>query len=679
MVSRATHRTDPIYRRKFRSWVRRGCFCSLLAACSLVLACGGSKQRQPLAKVPAPPPAARPAAQRAAAPPPATPAPPSDPVAEVIHQAQSAYDAGMVDYRAGKLDKARKAFNESLTLLLQFQPGINSDARLSTEFDKLAENIHALEVATLAQGDTLSDQKSVPAPIESLSNLTFPVDPRVKEHVEEQMHSVHSDLPLVSNDLVDGVITYFQGRGQDFMDRILTRVGLYQPMISRVLRQQGLPQDLIYLAGAESAFNPFALSRAGAKGIWQLMLGRAEEYGLKRTRWVDEREDPLKSTEAAVHHLKDLYQQFGDWYLAMAAYNCGPGTVQKAIERTGYANFWKLRELHALPRETENYVPIILATALIAKSPQAYGFNVTPDPPIETDSVKVTEPTDLRLISQLIGHPVDELVRLNPSLLRWTTPADDPDFVLHLPAGTAQKYQQAIALIPPDHRIWWRVHTVEPDDTYASIARKYHLTKTALLRANHLAADDPLQPGTLLVLPLHAGNTWSLVRVRGRMFYRYRIRRGDTLGAIAIRFDVTPHQIRVWNNMRGSRIIAGHTLRLYVVSDRVGRRSYRRGRGHSSRTVTAGRLIPVKDHPYSLYLIGRGDTLGGIARRFGVSPEELRRWNHLRGSRIIAGRTLRLYKKGEGSGESASASSDSGRQGSESSSRTASSDDPARR
>jgi peptidoglycan lytic transglycosylase D len=585
----------------------------------------------------------------------------------------------MVDYRAGKLDNARKAFDESLTLLLGSQPGINDDPALRDEFDKLAENIHALEVATLEQGDTLSDQKSVPAPIESLSNLTFPVDPRVKEHVEEQMHSVHSDLPLVSNDLVDGVITYFQGRGQDFMDRILTRVGIYQPMISRVLRQQGLPQDLIYLAGAESAFNPFALSRAGAKGIWQLMLGRAEEYGLKRTRWVDEREDPQKSTQAAVHHLKDLYQEFGDWYLAMAAYNCGPVTVQKAIERTGYADFWKLRELHALPRETENYVPIILATALIAKSPQAYGFNVNPDPPLATDPVKVTEPTDLRLIAQLIGSPVDDLVRLNPSLLRWTTPADDPDFVLHLPAGTAQKYQQAIALIPPDHRIWWRVHTVEPDDTYASIARKYHLTQTALLHANHLAADDPLQAGAQLVLPLHAGNTWSLVRVHGRSFYRYRVRPGDTLDAIADRFDVTPYQIRQWNHLRGSRIVAGHTLRLYVVSDRVGRRPSRRRGGHSSREVTAGSLIPVEGHPYSLYRIQRGDTLGGIARRFGVSLEELRRWNHLRGSRIVAGQTLRLYKTSQGSGESASVSSDNGEQSSGSSSHAAPADDPRKR
>ncbi len=636
----ARHGFESFQPQRFRLWAGKACLGALLAGCLLLVACGGAQKHPPVAQAPPPPPAAHPAPQAKAAAPPPAPAPsPSDPVAEVIRQAESSYQAGMIDYRAGNLDQAQKAFNESLTLLLESNPSIPSDPRLGAEFDKLVENIHALEVATLQHGDTLSDQKYVPAPIDSLSGLTFPVNPRVKERVQEQMHSVHSDLPLVSNDLVDGVITYFQGRGQGAMDKVLARSGLYRPMISRVLRKQGLPQDLIYLAGAESAFNPFALSRAGAKGIWQLMMGRAREYGLKRTRWVDEREDPLKSTEAAAAHLKDLYQEFGDWYLAMAAYNCGPGTVKRAIERTGYADFWKLRELHALPRETENYVPIILATALIAKSPKAYGFDVAPDPPILTDSVKVSEPTDLRLISELIGVPVDKLIQLNPSLLRWTTPLDDPDFVLHLPAGTAAQYRQDIAQIPPDHRIWWRVHTVEAGDTYASIAHKYHLSTAALRRANQQAADDPLQPGKQVVLPLPAGHTWSLVRVRGRRFYRYRIRRGDTLGAIAQRFDTTPHDIRRWNDMRGSRIIAGHTLRLYVVSDRAGGR-----RGHST---ARGSLTPVRGQSYSLYRIQPGDTLDSIADRFDTTVYQIQRWNNMQGSRIVAGHTLRIYLAGD--------------------------------
>lgn len=564
----------------------------------MVLACGGGEKRRPIAQAPATAPAVavKPAAKAPAAaqPPAPPPAAKPDAVAVLVQQAEGSYAAGMIEYRAGNLDKAQKAFNEALALLLESKPGITSDERLGAEFDKLVENIHALEVATLEHGDTLGEQKYVPAPIESLSGLTFPVDPRVKERVEEQIHSVHSDLPLVSNDFVDGVITYFQGRGQPFMRTVLLRVGLYQPMISEALRQENLPQDLIYLAGAESAFKPFALSRAGAKGIWQMMLGRAEEYGLKKNRWVDEREDPMKSTQAALHHLKDLYQQFADWYLAMAAYNAGPTTVQKAIERTGYADFWKLRELHALPRETENYVPIILATALIAKSPQAYGFDVTPDLPLITDRVKVSEPTDLRLIAQLIGHPVEDIIQLNPSLLRWTTPADDPDFVLNLPAGTGEKFEQAIVSIPPDHRIWWRVHKVEADETYASIARKYHISQEALRRANQGDPDDSLQPGTQLLLPLPAGSEASLARVRmgsHRRLYHYRVRGGDTLDLIADRFDVTPYEIRRWNGLRGSRLIAGQILRLYVEGGRPSRSRRRRAqaRRRPAQSARAGK------------------------------------------------------------------------------------------
>jgi len=211
------------------------------------------------------------------------------------------------------------------------------------------------------------------------------------------------------------VLTYFQGHGQGFISRVLQRVGLYQPVISQILHEEGVPQDLIYLAAAESSFNPFALSSAGAKGIWQFMLGRGMEYGLRRDIWVDEREDPVKSTRAAARHLRDLYKMFGDWYLAMAAYNCGPVNVQKAIEKTGYVDFWTLRRIHALPRETENYVPIIVATALIAKTPKAYGFDVQPDAPLTTDQTVVTAPTDIRLVAQLIDRSPEELLRLNPA------------------------------------------------------------------------------------------------------------------------------------------------------------------------------------------------------------------------------------------------------------------------
>src|SRR5207249_5467874 len=196
------------------------------------------------------------------------------------------------------------------------------------------------------------------------------------------------------------------------------------------------------------------------------------------------------STRAAARHLKDLYRTFGDWYLAMAAYDSGPVTVQRAIERTGYADFWMLRKLHALPKETEDYVPIFPATALIAKDPKTYGFEVAPDPPLAPEQVVVTAPTDLRLVAQLIDRPVEDLVRLNPSLLRWTNPANDSSVVLNVPAGTKETFERAIAAIPPDKRIWWRAHKVEQGETLSAIARKYRISTAALAQANHLHADE---------------------------------------------------------------------------------------------------------------------------------------------------------------------------------------------
>src|SRR5690242_1390545 len=205
--------------------------------------------------------------------------------------------------------------------------------------------------------------------------------------------------------------------------------------------------------------------------MWQFMGTRAKAYGLQRSWWEDDRQDPEKATRAAAHHLKDLYNQFGDWYLAMAAYNSGPGTVQSAVKRTGYADFWELYKRNVLPRETRNYVPIIVAVTIMAKNPEQYDLeSITPDHEIAYDTVKISYHVDLCLVADAVDTSVDELQDLNPSLLRMLTPKRRYD--LHLPAGTTEKFQTAIAPIPPDMRVWWRLHKVEGDDTLMSVARR---------------------------------------------------------------------------------------------------------------------------------------------------------------------------------------------------------------
>jgi len=547
----------------------RAVFC--LAVVVALGACATAEKHQPV--VPAPPP---PSAWK----PEPLPLPKSTPATQaaqklfpdsstlLIQQAEALYAAGMVDYRAGNFEKARQKFDQAVSVMLESKLNLSADDRLNAEFNKLVEDVHSLEVASLESYEALNGHREVPAPIDSIATLTFPVDPQVKERAEEELRSVHSDLPLVSNDFVDGVLTYFQGRGRGFIERVLKRRGTYDPILSEALNKEGLPHDLIYLAAGESAFNPMAVSRMRCVGIWQFALGTGALYGLKKDRWVDERKDPVKSSLAAARHLKDLYNTFGDWFLAMAAYDSGPMVVQRAVEETGYADYWKLRSLHALPRETENYVPIFLATALIGKDPQAYGFQVDADPPLNVDRVVVSEPTDLRLIAQLIDHPVEDLIQLNPSLLRWTTPANDPEFQLTLPAGTGDALQKAIAAIPGGKRIWWRAYKVEGSETVASIAKKYRISTVALAAANGIERDTELEAGSRLVLPLAAGSEASLQRVheRGpRRAVAYRVRDGDTVEMIADRFDVTAYQIRQWNHLKtNSKLAPGKSLRVYV-------------------------------------------------------------------------------------------------------------------
>lgn len=524
-----------------------------------------------------------------------------DPVELLIGEARGLYAVGRENYRAGNLEQAKQEFDQSLRVLLESKLAVEGRGRVNAEVERLVEDIHGVELASAEHGDVSPQHPYVPAPLESFTGLTFPVDPNLKQRLEQQTQSVTSDLPLVSNDEVAGVINFFQAhpRGQEYIRTVIQRSGLYQPMIAESLRQEGLPQDLIYLAGAESAYHPRALSHASAKGIWQFVLARAEQYGLKKNRWVDEREDPAKSTQAAARHLKDLYQMFGDWYLALAAYDSGPITVQKAVEKTGYADYWTLRRLGALPKETENYVPIFLATAFVAKNPAAFGLDAQPAPPLHPDQVVVGAPTDLRLVAQLIDRPVEEIIEANPSLLRWTTPANDPEFVLNLPPGTKELYEQRVASIPPDKRVWWRAHKVEEGETLSSLARKYRVSRVALAEANQLSSDGPLVQGAHLVLPMAPGRESSLARLRERgplRLRRYRVKPGDTLELIADRFDVTPYQIRRWNGMKTSSLTAGKTLRLYV----RGAAASSRLAGHARHRASPRNSQPKKKSPTQL-------------------------------------------------------------------------------
>ena len=475
------------------------------------------------------------------------------------------FKAGQDNYQSGHLVAARLNFDRAFNLLLESPFEIHSDERLQREFDRIVEGASSLEMAALEQGDGFAAQKSEPAPIDEANEVTFPVDPNVKAQAEAEIKATRSDLPLMLTDPVVSFLNYFSKNGKGTLERGLIRAGRYEPMIRRVLREEGVPQDLIYLAQAESGFHELALSRAGARGMWQFINSRANGYGLARNWWVDERLDPEKSTRAAARHLHDLYNQFGDWYLAMAAYNSGPGNVQQAVRRTGYADFWELYNRNVLPKETKNYVPIIVAVAIMAKNRAQYGLDgIVPAPPVVSDTVKIDYPVDLRLVAECVDVPVSELQDLNPSLLRTTTPKDAV-FELHLPPGSKDRFQTAIAAIPDDMRVWWRYHRVGPGETLASLAHIYKTPVANIVEANGLSGDD-VQPDAKLIIPISegkviAGETGDLY---SKHAFRYRTRRGDTVASVAQNFGVPADKVRYWNHLHGNTLHAGRTVRIYL-------------------------------------------------------------------------------------------------------------------
>ena len=403
----------------------------------------------------------------------------------LIKRAEDAFAAGRRAFQAGNMDVARREFDRALEVLLTAPDTLVDRARLERRAEQMVEDIYRYDVdqaaASNADGDT--DVTFDQSPIDDILNLTFPVDPRLRDKVQEQLHATSSQLPLTENDAVVSFINFFSSpRGKRIMTYGLQRSGRYRPMIQRILSEEGVPQELIYLAQAESGFSPRAVSRARCVGVWQFAEFRGKEYGLNKTYSIDDRMDPERATRAAAKHLHDLYDHFGDWYLAMAAYNCGPNCVDKAVERTGYADFWELRRLNVLPKETANYVPAILAMTIIAKNAKDYGLDdVRLEAPVEYDSIELESPTHMALIAEALDLPLSELRELNPSVLRSIAPAGH---MIRVPKGAVPQVEAALRAVPPTRRDSWRVHRMENGETLSELARRFNTTQASLAAAN---------------------------------------------------------------------------------------------------------------------------------------------------------------------------------------------------
>jgi membrane-bound lytic murein transglycosylase D len=527
--------------------------------------------------------------------PPPSPQLASDPIADLIALSNGHFEAGQSELQLGHLDSARIEFNKAIDVLLESPWGARSEPRIREHYDRLVERISATELTSLAQGDGFTEKKYEPASIDDLLALstseTSP-SPETKQAVADDLQSTDHDIAIPLNARVLSFVELFTGRLRGYFQDGLSRGARFLPMIQDVFRAEGLPLDLAYVPLVESAFKPDALSRAKAKGMWQFMRGTALENGLQHDWYIDERAEPEKATRAAARYLKTLYNTFGDWHLALASYNGGPGRIQTAIKRSGgVKDFWRLSASRRyLPRETRDYVPLILAAMIVARNPAQYGMDLEPAPPEVPKFEKVTLPiaVDLRRIAEWTGADVQTIQDLNPELRRWTTPVRATNYELKVPEGSAEVVLAKVAESGAETtNLTW--HTVRNGETLLTIARKLKVSRADLAEANYLSVKSRVTPGQQLIVPrpptlLLAARTDTaapLVETRktdpvvtasvavpnpapqtasAQSTLIYRVKSGDTLASIARVFRTSVASLKKWNSLRTNSLRVGQRL-----------------------------------------------------------------------------------------------------------------------
>jgi peptidoglycan lytic transglycosylase D len=565
----------------------------------LVAACGPSMRSQAVTTVPTRAAAATAASQPAASADPAPPQPSEDPVQTLIATSDRHFKAGQQELEQGHFDAAKQEFNRAIEVLIESPFGGRMEPHIREHFDRLVDRISTYEVRALAAGDGFTEKKYEPASIDELLALstTFggTVAPaELKSTVQSDLETSGHDISIPLNQRVLSYIELFQGRLHDFIEEGLRRGTKYLPMIQNVFRAEGLPLDLAYVPLVESAFKPNALSRANAKGVWQFMTGTALENGLRRDWFIDERSDPEKATVAAAKYLRTLSDLFGgDWHLALASYNGGPGRLQRAMKTARLDDFWSLASKpKLLPRETREYVPMILAAIVIARNPAQYGFDFEAEPPASFEKVTLPRPVDLRRIAEWTERSIDEIQALNPELRRWTTPAQDDGYQLKVPAGTADVVLARLEETPATELATLKYYVVKRGETLPVIARKLHVGKADLADANNLSTTARVSPGQKLMVPYEAtalmaaqtdrpvpatearrtvaqsGELARAAATSNRVRDVYQVQSGDTLASIARLFRTTVASLRTWNpRLQGDRLTAGQRLTVYRLAN----------------------------------------------------------------------------------------------------------------
>jgi len=613
-----------------------------------------------------------------------------DAITRKMEEARTHYLAALEAQESGDTTSSGLEFERALGIINELSEFPEIDQ--NKDFTELSESIVEDYEKHIAVIGELTPYASLFALREKLSQVVEEIDTTIAGIPRHEIKG--TQIPLGFNEYVERNITFFMGKGREYFERWMYLEGRYFPLMKKIFREEGVPEELAYLAMPESGLRTDARSWVGAVGLWQFMKGTGALYGLRTTWWYDERRDFEKSTRAAARHLKDLYEEFGDWYHVLGAYNAGPGRIFRAMRRSGSTDFWTFRP--HLPRQTRNYIPQFVAVTRMAMQPHLYGFaGAERAEPIQYDVVTIDDCVDLAILASCALTDVTVMKELNPELLHWCTPPGVLGYRLRIPSGRRDTFLVRYSRIPEDQKRDWTMHTVRRGETLSTIALRYGLTVGLLQDVNKIRNSRVLSIGQKLAIPLprivaasakipfeydrttkgvsfgaakryaERAERTSSARAReprqpkGKAKLDYTVKRGDTIGHIAEWYGVRASDIRNWNGVSyGKAIYPGERLAIWVDPSEIGKyrpienlsfaekqarltevpKDVAEARAATQRKVTGtGEWIQ--------HTVRSGETLDGISREYGVTVVDLRSWNDLRSNSIRPGQVIEVFER----------------------------------
>jgi membrane-bound lytic murein transglycosylase D len=619
-------------------------------------------------------------------------------IREALNNAEINYTSGVLYYQKNVLDSSQLAFEKALEILSDLDINADDNPEEAKWMETLLKEVESDYRLTLMASGSLFSEGSAAAFRELFSDLKNFKNLKEKQSVKgaQSDTAVAYDVPITYNEHVENSLTYLQTVAHDLFERYLGRAQQYLPLMEKILQEEGLPHDIVYLPLIESGFNTHAYSYARAMGPWQFISSTGKRYGLKHNWWYDERRDFEKSTRAACRYLGELYAEFNSWELALASYNGGEGRVRKEVAKHKTTDFWRLD----FKRQTRDYVPLFMAAVMIAKEPEKYGFNPTYDEPLKWDVVEINKCISLKSIVEKTGIPYDQLDLLNPEILRGVTPPDNNAYQLRIPVGAKEAFLAAYEQIPSEKATNWVYHKIKKGETLSSIAGKYGVSLSSLKDANNIGRKYKLHAGQNLLIPKaslvsrrdrestssasqKSGKTMELARVSQPK--NHVVRGGESLDKIARKYDVTIADLKEANNLKSNRIYPGKRLVIPVKGAEVAGsgRTYRVKNGDSlikiaelndisvaslkesnglrSDIIYPRMILRIPDdknipavaksnkkaqqtQQVHTYRVKRGDTLWDIANIFEVKVEEIMHWNNIQNpSSLKSGDELKIY------------------------------------